>query len=64
MKNESAWPSQLAAPGPPTITATPVSATTIASHVRRETGSPSMVPSAAAMIGASAWKKRTFATGA
>src|SRR5581483_8767031 len=63
-KKESAWPTALAWPGPPAITATPPTAIAIATQVRRETGSPSTVPSAAAKIGASACQKRTFATDA
>src|SRR5581483_9870373 len=63
-KNESDWPSALAWPGPPAITAPPATATAIAAQVRRATGSPSSVPSAAAKIGARACQKSTFATDA
>ena len=63
-EEREAGPSALAPPGPPTMIATPASATPIAIHVRRDTRSPSIVPSAAAMIGASACMKSTFATGA
>jgi hypothetical protein len=44
------------------MTATPATAIPIASHVLRATGSPRNDPIAAARIGASAWKKSTFAT--
>jgi hypothetical protein len=46
------------------MTATPATAIAIATQVRRLTGSPRNDPIAAARIGASAWKKRTFATDA
>ena len=55
-------PSAFGLPGPPTIRATPRTATAIATHVRRATGSPSAVPNAAARIGAIACMKSTFAT--
>jgi hypothetical protein len=64
MRSERACPTAPAPPGPPTMIATPPSATPMAIQVRRATGSPSIVPSAAAMIGASACMKRTFATDA
>jgi hypothetical protein len=37
--------------GPPTMTLTPTTAIAIAIHVRRPTGSPMTVPSAAARMG-------------
>jgi hypothetical protein len=50
-------------PGAPTMTPTPASAMTIAIPERRDTGSPSIShASSAAIIGAAAWRKRTFAT--
>src|SRR2546430_13623045 len=48
--------------GPPTISATPRTATAIAIQVRRATGSPSGVPNPAARIGAIACTNSTFAT--
>ena len=63
ISSESPGPSQLAPLGPPTITATPASATLIASHVWRDRLAEQR-PSAAAMTGASACTKRMFATGA
>ena len=62
MRSDSVNPSVLGRPGPPTISETPASATAIASQVRRATRSPIIVPSIAAMIGASACMKSTFAT--
>ena len=48
---------------PPTISATPTSASAIATHVRRSTGSPiSSHASSAAIIGEAACQKSTFAT--
>ena len=44
------------------MSATPASAIAIASQVRRETGSPNSIPSAAARSGASACMKRMLAT--
>jgi hypothetical protein len=60
--SESARPPALGRVGPPTITPTPVSAIAIESQVRRITGSPTSIPSAAARSGASASMKRMFAT--
>ena len=60
--SDSVRPTALGRPGPPTIRATPASATAIATHVRRATRSPIIVPKAAAMIGASACMNSTFAT--
>src|SRR5712692_6348222 len=62
MRSDRAIPGRLGWPGPPTISPTPARATTMASQVRRETGSPNTVPSTAARIGASACMKRTLAT--
>ena len=51
------------APGPPTITPTPASATSIAAHERAEIGSRSITHARrAANIGAAACRKRTCAT--
>ena len=64
ISTESPRPSALGRPGPPTINATPPRAIVIASHVRRDTASPSSIPSTAARSGASACMKRMFATDA
>jgi hypothetical protein len=59
----SPLPSALPPPGEPTITPTPSSATSIATDVRRLTGSPSSArPSSAASTGAIDWMKSTCAT--
>ena len=60
---DSARPRPCAPPGPPTMRPTPPSATSIATAVRRETGSRSASQAiTAAAIGDTACMKRTFAT--
>ena len=63
MRSAIAWPRIPWLDGPPIITATPPIATIMAIHVRRLTRSPRATPARiAAATGASAWRKRTFAT--
>ena len=62
ISTESAKPRALGRLGPPTITATPATATAIASHVRRPTRSPTSIPKTAASTGARPCRKSTFAT--
>ena len=62
ISSESPKPRALGRLGPPTITATPITATAIAIHVRRSTRSPITMPKTAASTGARPCRKSTFAT--